>query len=137
MKTIPLYNKGGWPSGSIQLPDCWEDLSFRERIFTFGILSELFAGTVTPEIARLKMLIEYTGYKPSWIQIIREALKKNSEQREIIHFNLLKLSEELTFAFTVLLLKSLHRLQPGRYLPLSYGSRVWRRFWITCYWGMF
>ena len=95
MKTIQL-NKS-----ALELPDCWEDLSYREKIFTFGILSELFAGTITPEVARLKMLIEYTGYKPSWIDLFREALKKVSEQREIINFNLLKLSEELTFAFKV------------------------------------
>jgi len=95
MKTIQL-NKS-----SVELPDCWEDLSYKEKIFTFGILSELFAGTITPEIARLKMLIEYTGYRPSWIQLIKEAFKKDIEQREIINFNLLKLSEELNFAFTV------------------------------------
>ena len=65
MKTIQL-NKS-----SVELPDCWEDLSYKEKIFTFGILSELFAGTITPEIARLKMLIEYTGYRPSWIQLIK------------------------------------------------------------------
>ena len=95
MKAIQLNQS------TIDLPDCWEDLSYKEKIFTFGILSELFAGTLTPEIARLKMLIEYTGYKPSWIQLFREALKKDKEQREIIHLNLLKLSEELNFAFTV------------------------------------
>jgi len=95
MKTIQL-NKS-----SLELPDCWEDLSYKEKIFTFGILAELFAGNLTPEIARLKMLIEYTGYRPSWIDLFREALKKDTEQREIINFNLLKLSEELNFAFTV------------------------------------
>ena len=95
MKKIEL-NKG-----ALELPDCWEDLSYKEKIFTFGILSELFSGKITPEIARLKMLIEYTGYKPSLTQLIREALKKDSDQREIIHFNLLRLSEELTFAFSV------------------------------------
>ena len=95
MKTIQL-NKS-----SIELPNCWEDLSYKEKIFTFGILGELYAGTITPEIARLKMLIEYTGYKPSWIDLFREALKKDNTQREIINLNLLNLSEELTFAFTV------------------------------------
>ena len=95
MKTIQL-NKS-----SLELPDCWEDLSYKEKIFTFGILAELFVGNLTPEIARLKMLIEYTGYRPSWIDLFREALKKDTEQREIINFNLLKLSEELNFAFTV------------------------------------
>ena len=101
MKTIDLYQQGGMPPCQIELPDCWEDLSYKEKIFTFGILAELFAGNLTPEIARLKMLIEYTGYRPSWIDLFREALKKDTEQREIINFNLLKLSEELNFAFTV------------------------------------
>jgi len=95
MKTFQLHNT------SIELPDSWEDLSYKEKIFTFGIIAELFAGTITPEIARLKMLIQYTGYKPSWIQLIKEAFKKNSEQRERININLLNLSEELNFAFTV------------------------------------
>jgi len=94
MKTIQLNNS------TLELPDCWEDLSFEQRVFTFSILAQLFAGTVTPEVARLKMLVEYTGYRPSWIQLIREALTKNTEQRETINFNLLRLSEELTFAFT-------------------------------------
>jgi len=101
MKTIQLNKQGDSSPCQIELPNCWEDLSYKEKIFTFGILAELFAGNLTPEIARLKMLVEYTGYKPSWIQIIREALRKDSEQREIINFNLLRLSEELTFAFTV------------------------------------
>lgn len=95
MKTIQL-NKS-----SVELPESWEDLSYKEKIFTFGILTELYSGAITPEIARLKMLVEYTGYKPSWIELFREAVKKNNELREIINFNLLKLSEELNFAFTV------------------------------------
>jgi hypothetical protein len=95
MKTIQLRNS------TLQLPDSWEDLSYKEKLFTFGILSQLFSGALTPEVARLKMLIEYTGYKPSWIQLFRETLQKDAEQRETIHFNLFRLSEELTFAFTV------------------------------------
>jgi hypothetical protein len=95
MKTIQLHKS------SLLLPDSWEDLSYKEKLFTFSILSQLFSGDLTPEIARLKMLIEYTGYKPSWIHLFREALRKDAEQRETIHFNLFRLSEELTFAFTV------------------------------------
>jgi hypothetical protein len=98
VKVISLQQPKSSPQ-EIELPDSWEDLSDKEKIFTFSLMSELFAGTLTPEIARMKMLIEYSGYRPSWIQIIREALTK-SDQREIINFNLLKLSEELTFAFT-------------------------------------
>ncbi|MDR0863712.1 MAG: hypothetical protein LBO74_02115 [Candidatus Symbiothrix sp.] len=96
MKTIQLNKL------AIELPESWEDLSYKEKIATFGILGELFSNAISPEVARLKMLIEYTGYKPSAWQLFREGLKKSeSEQREIINFNLLKLSEQLTFAFSV------------------------------------
>jgi len=126
MKTIQL-NKS-----SIDLPDSWEDLSYKEKIFTFGILAELFAGNLTPEIARLKMLVEYTGYKPSWIQIIREALKKDNEQREIINFNLLKLSEELTFAFAVeenrIIPNHIFKKNPISYIRIGRNRYHGRRF---------
>ena len=132
MKTVQL-NKS-----SVELPDCWEDLSYKEKVFTFGILSELFAGTVTPEIARLKMLIEYTGYKPSWTQLIREALKKDTEQREIINFNLLKLSEELNFAFTVeenrIIPNHVFKKNPVSFIRIGRIKYIGRRFEldVTC-----
>ena len=138
MKTIQLYQQNGNPNGSIELPDCWEDLSYKEKIFTFGILSELFAGTVTPEIARLKMLIEYTGYKPAWKQLIRETMTKNGEQRETINFNLLKLSEELTFAFKVeenrIVPNHVFKKNPIHYIYIGERQYTARRFEIdiTC-----
>jgi len=126
MKSIQLKKS------SIELPDCWEDLSFREKIFTFDILNKLFSGFLTPEIARLKMLVEYTGYRPSWIQLFREALKNDSQQREIIHLNLLKLSEELNFAFTVeenrIIPNHQFKKSPVAYLKIG-RNRYWgRRF---------
>ena len=128
MKTIQL-NKS-----SVELPDSWEDLSFKEKVFTFGIISELFGGNITPEVARLKMLIEYTGYKPSWIQLIREAFKKNNEQREIINLNLLNLSEELNFAFTVeenrIILNHVFKKNPISYIKIDRDRYVGRRFEI-------
>jgi len=126
MKTVPLHKS------TLDLPDCWEDLSFKERIFTFGILSELFNGTITPEIARLKMLVEYTGYKPSWKYIIREAVKKDSRQRETINFNLFKLSEELTFAFTVeenrITPNHVFKKNPVSYIKIGRNKYTGRRF---------
>ena len=126
MKTLQL-NKT-----SIELPDSWEDLSFKEKIFTFGILTELFAGTITPEVARLKMLIEYTGYKPSWIDLFREALKKDKTQREIINLNLLNLSEELTFAFTVeenrIIPNYVFKKNPVNYIQIGRNRYIGRRF---------
>jgi len=132
MKTIQL-NKS-----SIDLPECFEELSFKERIFTFGIMSELFSGAITPEIARLKMLIEYTGYKPSWIQLIREALRKDSHQREIINLNLLNLSEELDFAFKVeenrIIPNYTFKKNPISYIRTGRNRYTGRRFEldITC-----
>ena len=132
MKTIQL-NKS-----SIDLPECFEELSFKERIFTFGIMSELFSGAITPEIARLKMLIEYTGYKPSWIQLIREALRKDSHQREIINLNLLNLSEELDFAFKVegnrIIPNYTFKKNPISYIKIGKTKYTGRRFEldITC-----
>ena len=126
MKTIQL-NKS-----SVELPESWEDLSYKEKIFTFGILSELFAGTITPEIARLKMLIEYTGYKPSWIQLIKEALKKDKTQREFINLNLLNLSEELNFAFTVeenrIIPNHVFKKNPISYIKINRNRYQGRRF---------
>jgi hypothetical protein len=126
MKTIQL-NKS-----SVELPDSWEDLSYREKIFTFGILAELFSGTLTPEIARLKMLVEYTGYKPSWIQLISETIKKDREQREIINFNLLRLSEELNFAFTVednkIIPNHVFKKNPISYIQIGRNRYRCRRF---------
>ena len=128
MKTIVLHKS------SIELPDSWEDLSYKEKIFTFCIMSELFAGTITPEIARLKMLIEYTGYKPSVILLMREALTKNTEQREIINFNLLKLSEELNFAFTVeenrIIPNHVFKKNPIHFIKIGRQRYVGRRFEI-------
>lgn len=128
MKTIQL-NKT-----AIELPDCWEDLSYREKIFTFGILSELFSGNITPEVARLKMLIEYTGYKPSWIDLFREAAKKDKSRREIINLNLLNLSEKLDFAFRIeenrIIPNHVFKKNPVSFIKIGRNKYYGRRFEI-------
>jgi hypothetical protein len=95
----------------LQLPDCWEDLSAREKVFTFGVLSELFTGAIEPDVARIRMLIHYTGYRPSAWKLMKEAAAGNAGDRENINFNLFRLSEELTFAFTV---------EENRIIPIFY-----------------
>lgn len=89
MKQIPL-NSGAL----LELPDHWEDLTREEFLFTVEVLMRLFAGSITPDAARLEMLLHYTSYRPS---------RKNAdpEERENINFNLLKLSGLLDFAFTI------------------------------------
>ena len=87
-KTIPL-NKS-----TLSLPSCWEDLNFKQLLTTFGVIMRLFSGELTPVQARIELLLRYTGYKPNpWIT--------KPETRENINFNLLKLSEQIDFAFTV------------------------------------
>ncbi|KAA6348501.1 hypothetical protein EZS27_004101 [termite gut metagenome] len=95
MKAIRLH------ASTLQLPSKWEDLSFNDTLYTIGILHLLLKKEIPPEIARMQMLLRYTRYRPSLLLLLREAITKNREEREIIHFNLLRLSEQLTFAFEV------------------------------------
>lgn len=57
MKTIKL-NKG-----QIQLPECWDDLSYKEKLYAFRLLQQVIAGTISPAEFRLLMLQNLTGYK--------------------------------------------------------------------------
>jgi hypothetical protein len=79
MKTVPLH-----PAATLQLPDCWEDLTQEQTLRTVSILTRLFAGQITPDRARLEMLVRYTGYRPS-------RKPRDPETRETINFNLLRL----------------------------------------------
>jgi hypothetical protein len=79
---------------TLDLPDCWEDLTLEQTLATVAILMRLFAGAITPDRARIEMLVSYTGYRPS-------RRPRDPATRETIHYNLLRLSELLTFAFAV------------------------------------
>ena len=89
MKRIEL-NKG-----YIDLPDCWEDLNFKQKLFAFAILIRVINGDLRsqPHTGLLHLLIKFTGYRPSG--------NKDPEQREIINFNLLRLTEQIKFIFTI------------------------------------
>ena len=60
MKTIKLKKK------PLLLPDSWEDLNYKEKIFTFKILLRVLNGDLKdcPHIGLLKLLVKYTGYIP-------------------------------------------------------------------------
>jgi hypothetical protein len=88
MITVPVNKKT-----FLDLPDCWEDLTPEQTLATVRILVRLLAGAITPDRARLEMLVCYTGYRPS--------PRVSPETREIIAYNLMRLSQLLTFAFTV------------------------------------
>jgi hypothetical protein len=97
MKQISL-NKS-----SISLPDCWEDLNFKQKLFAFGILIRVMTGDLKsqPHTGLLNLLIEFTGYKPSRSKDELLHPGKVSDQREIINFNLLRLAEQIKFVFTI------------------------------------
>jgi hypothetical protein len=86
MKKIALNN-----NANLDLPNSWEDLTEEQLLFTVKILMLLYAGKITPDKARIEMLINYTGYRPD----------PKITDRDTINFNLIRLSELLTFAFTV------------------------------------
>jgi len=88
MKTIQL-NKG-----TLELPEAWEELTKEQKIFTVDVLRRLFSHEIAPDMARIKMLVHFTGYKHS-------KKIKDTETREIINFNLIRLAEQLNFAFKV------------------------------------
>ena len=149
MKEIKL-NKA-----TIKLPGCWEDLTFKQKLFAFGVLIRVMTGDLKsqPHIGLLNLLIEFTGYRPSrnyfskriirirfeiktlcvyirnipflfrygkkefreyvrlWKDLYRPDPDAEAKQREIINFNLLRLSEQFQFVFTID--DSEHRIIPG------------------------
>lgn len=61
MKVIKVKKK------KILIPEAWEDLNFKEKVFTFKILIRVLRGDLKdmPHAGLLKLLIKFTGYKPS------------------------------------------------------------------------
>lgn len=112
MKTIEL-NKG-----TIWLPSKWDELSPKQLIYAFTLLAQLFKGDITPEDFRALMLISVTGYRPTkkniwyylrkfwlisrrgsaWYHDYEASVKLHAE---MINENLVRLSREIDFAFTI------------------------------------
>ena len=76
----------------ILLPDCWEDLSPRQYIYTIGKLLELMAHQCTLTDFRIALLLKYTHYRP----VLRFRPAK-PEMKAIITENLVRLAETITF----------------------------------------
>ncbi len=91
MKIIQL-NKG-----TLNLPDCWEDLTPKQTEFTFAQLIRLYNQELLPFQFQLALLVEFTGYKPSKKFFKRKA----EEEKENINFNLIQLAQQISFAFTL------------------------------------
>lgn len=130
MKTIPL-NKG-----TLELPEVWEELTFKQKLFAFGRLKEVYEGQLSPAVFRIEVLGNITGYKPkadvfSWIlkylffylavpfvavyyvvklgrvrfsgywSVWTSHYRPQRYDRNIINYNLYRLSELIDFAFTI------------------------------------
>lgn len=59
MKTI-ILNKG-----TLELPESWDELTFRQKIFAFARLKEVAEKKISPPMFRILLLQHLTGYKPS------------------------------------------------------------------------
>ena len=130
MKTIPL-NKG-----TLQLPETWEELTFRQKLFVFDRLKKVYEGQLSPAVFRIEVLKNITGYKPKsdvfcWIlkyllfylavpfvalyYVVRlgrirfsgywsvwtSHRRPQRYDRDVINYNLYRLSELIDFAFTI------------------------------------
>lgn len=97
MKTIYLNNKS-----MISLPDSWEDLNYNQKLFAFEVLSRVMMGDLKtePHVGLVKLLIKFTGYKPS--KKFKNSDPDSEEPtRDIINSNLLRLAEQIKFIFTI------------------------------------
>lgn len=128
MKKIQLRKR------MLELPETWDDLNREQTAFAFELLRQVYNKTLAPEVFRIQMLINLTGYRPgtdgfrwsgifivyclkglfkaiyylfvvgrvrwvgymsAWSLLHRP--KRNN--REIIDYNLYRLSEQIDFAF--------------------------------------
>jgi len=103
------------PKRKLELPESWEELRPDHVPVVFRYLMQLFSNEITPLECQFKLMVLFTGYRPtrrlSLLSLIRKIISKNekyidfvndeNETIEIIEFNLIQLSEKINFAFTV------------------------------------
>jgi hypothetical protein len=115
--------------GHIELPETWSELNKSERKLAFHLLSMLFAGEITPLQFQYAMLCKVTGFKPKrrsrtvrhlvwiffWLFRSRNAYWQYRRNYLItlrnVQFNLFRLSEQFTFAFTLDALKIIPKFE--------------------------
>jgi len=161
MKKI-LLNKG-----ELELPETWEELTFKQKIFAFGRLKEMLEKTISPPMFRILLLQNITGYKPSsgafrylllWILYIikipfvfvfyvfrlglvrlsgywsvwKEYNRPQKRDRDVINYNLYRLSEQLDFAFTLenneIKLKRIFAKNPFPYIRIEGKKYTGKKF---------
>lgn len=172
MKEIKL-NKS-----KIHLPESWEDLNFKQKLFAFGILMRVMTGDfkLNPDIGLINILIEFSGYRPSkntfykffvriiffikiafvyirnivflfrygkkeflsYVQLWKEFYlpepDRENKEREIINFNLLKLSDEIRFIFIIdrkehqIVLQYNFKTNPFPYIKIGKRKYLGKRF---------
>lgn len=124
MKKIPLNKK------HLELPESWDELTSKQRIYAFKWLRYVFTGKISPVVFRLKMLGYITKYKPNsnfcshirfyfksffgfiyyrirlgsraklFFPIWKEKQKEYIRNQNTISENLFRLSELIDFAFS-------------------------------------
>lgn len=119
---------------SIFIPENWEELTKEQLPVVFRNLMLLFAGEITPFECQFNMLREFTGYRPKkysplmdFIRMVIYSKKKfrdyvltRHEQAENIRFNLIRLAEQIDFAFSV----KANRIEPDfSFRKNPFGSR--------------
>lgn len=111
MRTIPL-NKG-----FIMIPENWSELTRSQMKFALGKLAQLFNNEITPFEFQLAVLCKITGYRlktdsrlkrhAAWLFFMfrRNAYwkyrRKRIQEKKNITFNLIRLAEQIDFAFSL------------------------------------
>ena len=115
--------------GHIELPETWDELTRAQRKFAFQQLALLFANQITPLQFQYAMLCKVTGFKPKrrsrlkrhLVWLFFRAFRSNDAYWKYrrsyltrlrnVQFNLFRLSEQFTFAFTLDALKIIPKFQ--------------------------
>ncbi|MBF0649187.1 hypothetical protein IR083_10175 [Dysgonomonas sp. GY75] len=161
MKKIEL-NKG-----ALQLPESWDELTYKQRLYAFRLLHDVIGHRLSPETFRIRMLICLTGYKPShhffslslryilffaavpfvalWClanhgrirfpaywSVWYGRYKPKRYDRDIINYNLYKLSEQLDFAFRIedrtIQINTFFRSNPFPYIRIGRKKYAGKKF---------
>lgn len=77
----------------ISIPSSWEELAPWQYVFTITKLLQLISRQLSLFDFRIALMLCYTGYRPKQFRIF----PISPEEQEIIHFNLVRISEQITF----------------------------------------
>lgn len=82
----------------INLPEAYEELSPKQLLQTMRYVRQYHDGKIAAHQLRLSLLYLYTDYRPNF-NFLPDPGYTVTEMRKNIEFNLVRLSEEITFPF--------------------------------------